>query len=205
MTTLWRNPLPLILASKSSARQGLLKGAGIPFEVMGADVDERALEEPLIAKGAGGSEVAAHLARAKALAVSAQRLGFLTVGADQVLQQDKRLLSKPKDLDEAKEHLSFLSGRTHELHSAFCVARDGRVFKEEVVTARLTCRTLLPDFIEAYVATAGSELLNSVGAGAIEGLGIQVIEKIEGDHSTILGLPLLPLLDILRSEGSLFA
>jgi len=205
MTGLWRNPLPLILASKSQARQALLKGAGIPFEIMGADVDERALEEPLVAKGAGGSEVAGHLARAKALAVSKQRPSFLTVGADQVLQLEKRLFSKPKDLEEAKEHLAALSGKTHELHSAFCVARDEQILKEGVVIARLTCRTLSPDFIEAYVSTAGSELLNSVGAGAIEGLGIQVIETIEGDHSTILGLPLLPLLDILRSEGSLLS
>jgi len=205
MTNLWRNPLPLILASKSQARQALLKGAGIPFEVLGADVDERALEEPLVAKGAGGSEVASHLARAKALAVSKQRPGFLTVGADQVLQLASRLFSKPKDLEEAKEHLAALSGKTHELHSGFCVARDEQILKEDVVIARLTCRTLSPEFIEAYVASAGSELLNSVGAGAIEGLGIQVIETIEGDHSTILGLPLVPLLNILRSEGSLLS
>jgi len=205
MTSLWRNPLPLILASKSQARQALLQGAGLPFEIMGADVDERALEEPLIAKGAGGVEVAVHLACAKALAVSAQRPGFLTIGADQVLQQGKRLFSKPRDLEEAKEHLAALSGQVHELHSAFCVARDEKILREGVVTAKLTCRVLSPDFIEAYVATAGSELLSSVGAGAIEGLGIQVIEKIEGDHSTILGLPLLPLLEILRGEGSLLS
>ncbi|WP_026595457.1 Maf family protein [Methyloferula stellata] len=202
---LWQNPLPLILASKSAARQALLTSAGLPFEAADAKIDERAVEASLLAQKAGAAEVAAHLARAKALAVSALRPDHLVIGADQVLDLDGRLFAKPKDLAEAAEHLALLSGRTHELHSAFCVARAGRILKEEVPTARLTCRILGQSFIAAYVETAGAELLNSVGAGAVEGLGIHVLEKIEGDHATIMGLPLIPLLQFLREEGSLLA
>jgi septum formation protein len=202
---LWQNPLPLVLASKSAARQALLTSAGLPFEAVDAKIDERAVEASLLAKKAGAAEVAAHLARAKALAVSALRPDHIVIGADQVLDLDGRLFAKPKDLAEAAEHLTLLSGRTHELHSAFCVARGGGILKEEVPVARLTCRILGQSFIAAYVETAGAELLNSVGAGAVEGLGIQVLENIEGDHATIMGLPLIPLLQFLREEGSLLA
>jgi septum formation protein len=193
------------LASKSQARQALLQSAGIPFEAMGADIDERALESTLVARGADGGDVACALARAKTLAISALRPDHIVVGADQVLQLGKRLFSKPKDLTEAAEHLTLLSGQTHELHSAFCIAKGGKILDEDVPVARLTCRVLSPAFIEAYVAAAGPDLLNSVGAGAIEGLGIHVLEHIEGDHATIMGLPLLSVLDFLREDGSLLA
>lgn len=202
---LWQSALPLVLASKSAARQTLLTSAGLPFEAVDAKIDEREIEASLLAQKAGAAEVAAHLAQAKALAVSASRPEHLVIGADQVLDLEGRLFAKPKDLAEAVQHLALLSGRTHELHSAFCVARGGKILKEEVPVARLTCRVLSKIFIEAYVKTAGPELLNSVGAGAVEGLGIHVLEKIEGDHATIMGLPLIPLLQFLREEGSLLA
>jgi septum formation protein len=144
-----------------------------------------------------------HLARAKALAVSAAKPDHLVVGADQVLDLEGKLFAKPKDLAEAAKHLSELSGRSHELYSAFCVARGGQIIYGATPVARLTCRTLSKAFIERYVAAAGDDLLSSVGAGAIEGLGIHVLERIEGDHATIMGLPLLPLLKFLRDEGSL--
>jgi septum formation protein len=200
---LWQSRLPLILASKSAARQALLRSAGLPFEAIDANIDERVIEADLLLQKAGARDVAAHLARAKALAVSALRRGYLVVGADQVLDLAGRLFAKPRDLDEAAVHLGLLSGRTHELHSAFSIIKDGRVLMEAVPVARLTCRVLSPAFIDAYVATAGADLLTSVGAGAVEGLGIHVLEKIEGDHSTIMGLPLLPILQFLRDEGYL--
>jgi septum formation protein len=120
-----------------------------------------------------------------------------------VLNLDGKLFAKPKDLAEAADHLAQLSGRTHELHSAFCIVKDGQVLMEAVPIARLTCRPLSKLFIDAYIASAGPDLLSSVGAGAIEGLGVHVLERIEGDHATIMGLPLLPLLQFLREEGSL--
>jgi septum formation protein len=202
---LWQNPLPLVLASKSTARQALLRSAGLPFEAVDAKIDERTIEALLVAEKAGAAEVAGHLARAKALAVSALKPDHLVIGADQVLDLDGRLFAKPKDLAEAAQHLALLSGRTHDLHSAFCVVKTGKVLMEDVPVARLTCRILSPAFIEAYVAAAGTDLLGSVGAGAIEGLGIHVLERIEGDHATIMGLPLIPLLQFLREEGSLLA
>jgi septum formation protein len=202
---LWQNPLPLVLASKSAARQALLTSAGLPFEAVDARVDERAIEASLLAQKADAAKVAVHLARAKALAVSALRPDQLVIGADQVLDLDGRLFAKPKDLGEAAEHLALLSGRTHALHSSFCVAKRGKILMEDVPIARLTCRRLSKAFIDAYVATAGLDLLASVGAGAIEGLGIHVLEAIEGDHATIMGLPLIPLLQFLREEGSLLA
>jgi septum formation protein len=200
---LWQNPLPLVLASKSAARQALLSSAGLPFESIDAKIDERAIEASLLVQKAGATEVAAHLARAKALAVSALMPDHLVIGADQVLDLDGKLFAKPKDLAEAAQHLTLLSGHTHELHSAFCVVKGGKVLKEDVPVARLTGRILSPGFIEAYVTAAGPDLLASIGAGAIEGLGIHVLDRIEGDHSTIMGLPLIPLLAFLRDEGSL--
>lgn len=200
---LWQNPLPLVLASKSAARQALLTAAGLPFESIDAKIDERSIEAKLLAEKASASDVAAALARTKALAVSALRPDHLVIGADQVLNLNGRLFAKPKDLSEAAEHLNLLSGQTHELHSAFCIAKDSKILIEAVPVARLTCRPLSHDFIAAYVAAAGSDLLYSVGAGAIEGLGIHVLDRIEGDHATIMGLPLIPVLDFLREEGSL--
>ncbi len=204
-SSLWQNPLPLVLASKSAARQALLASAGLPFEAVDAKIDERAIEASLLSRKAGAAEVAVHLAQAKALAVSALRPEQLVIGADQVLDLDGRLFAKPKDLAEAAEHLALLSGRTHVLHSAFCIAKGGKILMADVPIARLTCRILSRPFIDAYVAAAGTDLLASVGAGAVEGLGIHVLEAIEGDHATIMGLPLIPLLQFLREEGSLLA
>jgi septum formation protein len=203
MDGLWRGKAPLVLASKSPARRALLAAAGIPFEVVAAEIDERGLEAPLRKKDAGAASIAAHLARAKALAVSAPRRDRLVLGADQVLALDGEILSKPRDLNQAKAQLARLSGRSHGLHSALCVARGDNVLFEAEESATLTCRDFGADFIERYSAAAGASLLASVGAYQIEGLGIQLFERIEGDQATILGLPLLPLLAFLRQEGSL--
>jgi septum formation protein len=196
--TLWRGKTPLILASQSRARQALLTQAGIDFKAVPAELDERALQQ---ASGLSAPrEIAAHLARAKALAVSSRQPGGFVVGADQTLAQGTRLFSKPAGRPQASEQLRALAGRSHELHSAVAVARDGKILFEEVAAARMTMRRLGEAEIEAYLDQAGEAVTTSVGAYQLESLGVHLFERIEGDHFTILGLPLLPLLAFLRSE-----
>jgi septum formation protein len=196
--TLWRGKDPLILASQSRARQTLLTNAGIGFEAIPADLDERALQQTSGLSAPG--EIAMLLARAKALAVSSRQPGRIVVGADQTLAQGLRLFSKPAGRAQAAEQLSALAGRTHELHSAVAVARDGEILFAEVAVARMTMRRLGEADIEAYLDEAGEAVTTSVGAYQLEGLGVHLFERIEGDHFTILGLPLLPLLAFLRSK-----
>jgi septum formation protein len=199
--TLWRGELPLILASQSRARQMLLANTGIGFESIAAGIDERA-----IAQASGLSsprEIAALLARKKSLFVSTRRPAHYVVGADQTLALGTRLFSKPASRAMAAEQLRDLAGASHELHSAVAVARDGKIMFEEVTIARMTMRRLNETEIEAYLHEAGEAVTSSVGAYQLEGLGVHLFERIQGDHFTILGLPLLPLLDFLRSEGLL--
>lgn len=200
--SLWRGD-PLVLASKSTARQALLAAAGIPFDAEAADVDERAIERQ--SGLATPDAVAAHLARAKALDVSGKRAGRHVLGADQTLALGTRRFSKPTGLDQAADQLRALSGKTHTLHSAIAVARDGQILFKHVAAAHMTVRALGEAFIDAYLAEVGSKVTTSVGAYQVEGAGIQLFDKIDGDHSTILGLPLLPLLSFLRSQGLLIA
>ncbi|MGP8232427.1 MAG: Maf family protein [Methylovirgula sp.] len=205
MTNLWLGKAPLVLASKSQARRALLTGAGLPFEIIAAEIDERAVEAPLRTAGASVEAVAAHLAEAKARAVAKSEPDRLVLAADQVLALGDEIFTKPQDLVAAQAQLVKLSGRTHALHSALCVACGEKVVFATVVTARLTCRKLSADFIARYLSAAGTAVLGSVGAYQLEGLGVHLFDKIEGDHATILGLPLLPLLAFLRQEGSLAA
>jgi septum formation protein len=205
MTGLWRGGTPLLLASKSGARRGLLAATGIPFDTCDAMIDERGVEESLRSGGAAASAVALHLARAKALSVAVKRAGRLVLGADQTLSIGASILSKPTDRQAAAAQLKMLSGATHELHSALCLARDGVIIFEAVPSARMTVRPLSPTFIKAYLDKVGDAVLSSVGAYQAEGVGVHLFERIEGDHSTILGLPLLPLLSFLREEGYLLA
>lgn len=196
--TLWRGEHPLILASQSRARQMLLANAGIDFEAVPADIDERSLQQ-----GSGLSapgDIAALLAREKALWVSARRRQRFVVGADQTLALEQRLFSKPLDRTGAAEQLRALAGRSHELHSAVAVARDGKILFESCAMARMTMRPLSEAAIDGYLDEAGEAVTSSVGAYQLEGLGIHLFERIEGDHFTILGLPLLPLLAFLRSQ-----
>ncbi|MDO9560538.1 MAG: Maf family protein [Bradyrhizobium sp.] len=196
--TLWRGKDPLILASQSRARQMLLANAGIDFEAVPADIDERAVQQ-----GSGLSapgEIAGLLAREKALAVSRGRSGKYVVGADQTLALGTRLFSKPAGRVQAGEQLSDLAGRIHELHSAVAVARDGKILFEDTSIARMTMRQLSGTEIRTYLDEAGEAVTASVGAYQLEGLGVHLFERIDGDHFTILGLPLLPLLAFLRSE-----
>jgi septum formation protein len=199
----WREPKPLILASKSSARAALLKQTRLPFIVDATDIDERAVEAPLRSSDAGARAIAVHLARAKAAAVAKLHPDHLVLGADQTLELGQRMFTKPADRREALEQLRVLSGHEHELHSATCVMRAGDVLFEAVETARMKMRVPGEAFLAAYADAAGPALTGSVGAYQVEGLGIHLFESIGGDHSTILGLPLIPLLAFLRRNGSL--
>jgi septum formation protein len=196
--TLWRGQFPLILASQSRARQMLLANAGINFEAVPAEIDERAVQQDsgLAAPG----EIAALLAREKALSVSACQPGRFVVGADQTLALGERLFSKPAGRAPAGEQLRALAGHRHELHSAVAVAHDGEILFSDVSVARMTMRQLTGAEIRAYLDDAGEAVTSSVGAYQLEGLGVHLFERIEGDHFTILGLPLLRLLAFLRSE-----
>jgi septum formation protein len=197
----WLEQKPLILASQSQVRQTLLANAGLSFEAKPAAIDERAIQKNsgLVAAG----EIAAHLAREKARFVSLQSPGRYVIGADQMLACEGRLFNKPAGRAGAIEHLRALSGRTHELHAAIAIVRDGEPLFEDVSVARLTMRKLSEDAIAAYLDATGDAVAASVGAYQLEGLGVHLFSRIEGDHFTILGLPLLPLLAFLRSRDLL--
>ena len=199
--SLWRGTFPLILASQSRARQTLLSNAGIDFEAIAADIDERAAQQASGLSAPG--DIAALLARQKARSVSVRLSGRFVIGADQTLALGEQLFSKPAGRAQAAEQLRALAGRSHELHSAVAVARDGKILFTDVTIARMTMRPLGEAEIEAYLDAAGEAVASSVGAYQLEGLGVHLFERIEGDHFTILGLPLLPLLAFLRSEGLL--
>ncbi|KAF0128341.1 MAG: Maf-like protein [Methylocystaceae bacterium] len=202
-STFWRESAPLILASKSAGRRQALLHSGVPFEIIPADVDERAIESRLDGADADADAIASALARAKALAVSAD--GRLVLGADQVASCEGRIFGKPADMREAESLLRFLSGRRHRLHSAIALARAGAVVFVTVGVADLTMRALSEDFIAAYLAAIGDAALTSAGAYQIEGLGAQLFSRVEGDYWTIMGLPLLELLEALRREGALLS
>jgi septum formation protein len=199
--TIWRGKQTLILASQSRARQMLLANAGISFEAVPADIDERSVQKNSGLSAPG--EVAGLLAREKALFVSSNNPGRYVVGADQTLALGDRLFSKPAGRAQAAEQLRLLAGDTHELYSAVAVARDGEIMFSDVSVARMTMRQFAESEIEAYLDQAGQAVTTSVGAYQLEGLGVHLFERIDGDHFTILGLPLLPLLAFLRAEGLL--
>ena len=199
---IWRGQQRLILASQSRARKMLLENAGLAFEALPADIDERAVQRDSGLSAPG--DIAALLAREKALFVSGQRPAQYVIGADQTLALGPRMFSKPAGRAQAAEQLRLLAGQTHELHSAVSVARDGQVLFSDVSVARMTMRQLGDDEIAAYLDQAGAAVTTSVGAYQLEGLGVHLFERIEGDHFTILGLPLLSLFAFLRSE-KLFA
>lgn len=198
---LWLAAQPLVLASRSAARRALLEAAGIPAEPHPADVDERALEAHAAAETPAA--IAAHLARAKAASVAAWQPGRLVLGADQTLALGGEHFAKPADRAAAGAQLRALSGRTHELHSAIAFVQDGAVLFECVDTARLTMRPLSDNFLDLYLDAIGDAATASVGAYQVEGPGIQLFERLDGDYFTILGLPLIAVLDFLRRRGCL--
>lgn len=201
MTSPWLAPAPLLLASTSATRRLLLESAALPVETASPGVDERAVEAA--SEGLSPPDLALALARAKAEAVAVRHPGRIVVGADQVLALEGAVFHKPADGRAVREHLARLSGRTHALHSAVALVRDGAtdLFVE---TARMTMRALAPEGIEAYLDCAGeARVCASVGGYQLEGPGIHLFEAVEGAHSTILGLPLTPLLARLRAAGLL--
>jgi septum formation protein len=193
----------VILASASAARMAILKAAGVAFTSRPASIDERAIAAPLLADGHTPAEVASLLADEKALAISREVPSAMVIGADQALDFDGALWSKPASRSAARAQLVRLSGRSHRLESAVSVAEEGRIVWRHVGSATLTMRELSAIEIDRYLATAGDAALASVGAYQIEGPGIQLFARIDGDYFTILGLPLLPLLGFLREEGAL--
>ena len=200
---LWLAGEPLVLASKSAIRQTLLRDAGVPVEVRPADIDERAIEQQRPARDAG--ELAALLAREKARKIAARLPGRLVLGADQTLALGERRFSKPGDRAGARAQLEALRGRTHELHSAVALMRESTIVFEHREVARLTMRAFSDSFLESYLDAVGAAVTASVGGYQLERIGIQLFERIEGEHFVILGLPLVALLQYLRQAGWLAA
>jgi septum formation protein len=195
---LWRGKSPLILASQSSARKMLLANAGLDFKAVTADIDERGIQSA--SNLSSPREIALLLAREKARAISLAHTGSHVIGADQTLALGTRLFNKPAGRAQALAQLRDLAGNVHELNSAVAVAHDGRIVFEDVSVARMTMRQMTEAELSAYLDAAGDAVTTSVGAYQLEGIGIHLFERIEGDHFTILGLPLLPLLAFLRRE-----
>jgi septum formation protein len=192
----------ITLASKSSARQAVLKAAGVVFETASAGVDEAAVKDGLLAEGATPREVADALAEMKAVKGSRNRPG-LVIGADQTLDLEGRLFDKAGTLEEARERLTLLRGKVHKLHSAVVVAQDGVPIWREVPAATLSMRPFSDAFLDGYLARHGDGILSSVGCYRLEDEGVQLFDRIDGDYFTILGLPLMGLLDLLRRHGAL--
>jgi len=201
--SLWLASQPLLLASGSPSRAKILSEADIPFEVSIPQVNERALEAMIAIGPHRPRRIAATLARAKACDVSACHPNRLVLGGDQLLAVDGEIVHKAADLEEARATLRRLSGRTHQLQCAACLARDGEAVFEIATAASLTLHPLSDDFIDRYLAVTGEDILGSVGCYHVEGIGVQLFAQIVGDHWTVRGLPLLPLLAFLRESGYL--
>jgi septum formation protein len=178
----------------------MLEAAGLTFEVDAPRVDEEAAKASLRAGGLRPRDQADALAELKALSVSRTRPDFV-IGADQMLALGGEVFDKPKDVDEARQHLSRLRGQTHELITAAVVAREGAIIWRHIDTPKLRMRAFSDAFLDDYMARAGEHVLRSVGAYQLEGLGAQLFERVEGDYFSVLGLPLLPLLAFLREHG----
>ncbi|MBK1656763.1 Maf family protein [Paracraurococcus ruber] len=203
MSLLQRTAPPLVLATASTARQAVLRGAGLAFTAEAAAVDEAAIKESAQAEGIPVEDAAMLLAEAKAQRIARRHPEALVIGADQMLVCDGRWFDKPVGMDGARAHLRALRGRTHELVSALVCWRQGQRVWQHLARPRLTMRDFSDDFLEAYLAAEGEALLSSVGAYRLEGPGVQLFSRVEGEHAAILGLPLLPLLDFLRQHGVL--
>jgi len=189
----------IILASKSASRQAMLAAAGVAFEARPAALDERAVEASL--GDAPPAEVALALARAKALAVD--EAAHLVLGSDSLVVCGGRRFDKPASRDEAAQHLRFFSGKAMELHSAAALAQDGAIVWSHAAMAHLHVRHLSEEFIAGYLAAEWPEVGYCVGVFRIEAMGVQLFERVEGDHFTVLGMPLLPVLGALRDLGVL--
>ncbi len=198
-----REDVRLVLASASETRARILFNAGIDFLRDPADVDETAIKLRCRREGVDAEEATVILAEEKARAIVARHPGALVVGADQLLVSGEDWLDKPRDHDEARETLRRLRNRRHRLISGLAVLRDDAVLCRHVEVAELTMRNYSDRFIDWYIGAAEEADLQVVGACRLEGLGAQAFARIDGDYFTILGLPLLPLLDVMRKEAML--
>jgi septum formation protein len=193
---------PVILASTSAIRIDLLKAAGLTFESIAPGVDETTIKDALLAEGLGPRDIADALAEAKAVKVSRRRPG-LVIGADQTLDLNGRLFDKAATIEEARTRLREMRGQTHKLHCGMVLARDGVPIWREIVTTSLRMRSFSDDYLEGYLDRNAPAILSAVGCYQLEGEGVQLFDRIEGDYFAILGLSLIPLFDILRRHGAL--
>lgn len=196
-------PTKVILASSSKTRRDILEKAGVVVEAMSPRVDEEEIKNAMVAEKASAAEIAEVLAEQKARSVSRRQPQDLVIGADQVLEMGSQIYSKPADLASARKALVGLRGQEHRLFSCVCVLRDGERLWHKLDSARLTMREFSDEFLDAYLQSIGDQALAGPGSYQIEGAGSQLFSKISGDYFTILGLPLLPLLDFLRVQGAL--
>ena len=194
---------PVVLASASASRAAILKGAGVAFETLATGVDERAIKSELLAAGAGPRVIAEQLAAEKSRQASRRRPEALVIGADQTLELDGELVDKAVNLAEGRLRLTALRGRTHRLHAAVAAAEGGEIVWRQTESPALTARDFSDAFLDQYLARAGDAVLASVGCYFLEGEGAQLFERIEGDYFAVLGLPLLPVLAMLRERGAL--
>jgi septum formation protein len=197
--------MTLILASASASRAAMLRQAGLDFEIRPARVDEEEIKLSLKGDGVSLRDTATALAELKAHRISSAEPADFVIAADSMVACDSRWYDKPADMQTAREHLQCLRGKTHELVSAAVLARGGSVIWRHAESAKLTMRNFSDGFLDAYLAQAGEAVLSCVGCYQLEGVGAQLFSRIQGDHFTILGLPLLPLLDILRENKVLRA
>jgi septum formation protein len=191
----------VVLASTSAIRRAVLTGAGVAYEAVSPGVDETAIKESLLAEGVSPRDIADALAQAKAVKVSLKRPG-LVIGADQTLDFEGTLFDKADSVEEARGRLQVLRGKTHKLHCGMVVARDGQPIWREVVTTTLRMRPFSDEYLDAYLERNAPAILSSVGCYQLEGEGVQLFDRIEGDYFAILGLSLVPLLDLLRRHGA---
>jgi len=194
--------IPIILASASPSRAMILAQAGVEFTVSPSGVDEDEIKATMLAEGRSPAEVATRLAKAKAHRVSAERSG-LVIGADQTLELEGELFDKTRTMSQTRDRLALLRGRTHQLHSAACVARDSETLWCGTEISTLTMRDFSDAYLDRYLTDHGESLMSSVGAYYLEGRGVQLFDRIDGDFFAILGLPLLGLLSALRAAGGL--
>lgn len=194
---------PIVLASSSETRRAILENAGLLVETLAPRVDEDEIRCAMLAENAGAGDIAEVLAEQKARSVSRQRPERLVIGADQILEMDGRIFSKPKNLAAAREALLALRGREHQLLSCVCILRDGRRLWHNLDSAKLAMRQFSDEFLDSYLRSIGDEAIAGPGSYRIEGPGAQLFSHISGDYFTILGLPLFPLLAFLRDRGVL--